>query len=65
MEGSGGQRSGQANLGVPGRREQRQQQQQQERDVLLSSNPDFELPAGSGPHGRIPAGIRGQQGQAF
>ena len=65
MEGpGGGQRSGQANLGVPGRREQRQQQQQ--RDILLSSNPDFELPAGSGPHGRIPAGIRGvQQGQAF
>ena len=65
MEGTGGRRSGQANLGVPGRREQRHQQQQQERDVLLSSNPDFELPAGSGPHGRIPAGIRGQQGQAF
>lgn len=63
-EGAGGQRSGQANLGVPGRREQRQQQQQQ-RDMLLSSNPDFELPAGSGPHGRIPPGIRGQQGQAF
>ena len=60
---SGGQRSGQANLGVPGRREQRHQQQQ--RDMLLSSNPDFELPAGSGPHGRIPAGISGQQGQAF
>ena len=62
-EGPGGQRSGQANLGVPGKRDQRQQQQQ--RDMLLSSNPDFELPAGSGPHGRIPAGIRGQQGQAF
>ena len=60
-EGAGGQRSGQANLGVPGRREQRQQQ----RDMLLSSNPDFELPAGTGPHGRIPPGIRGQQGQAF
>ncbi len=59
-----GPRSGQANLGVPGRRDQRQLQQQQ-RDMLLSSNPDFELPGGSGPHGRIPAGIRGQQGQAF
>ena len=62
--------AGQANLGVPGRREQQryhqQQQQQQQRDMLLSSNPDFELPGGSGPHGRIPAGIgRGQQGQAF
>ena len=65
MEGPGGQRSGQANLGVPGRRDQRHQQQQQQRDMLLSSNPDFELPGGSGPHGRIPAGIRGQQGQAF
>ena len=73
MEGPGGnQRSGQANLGVPGRREQRYQQQhqaqqQQQRDMLLSSNPDFELPAGSGPHGRIPVGVvRGQQqGQAF
>ena len=63
MEGAGGQRSGQANLGVPGRREQRHQQQQ--RDMLLSSNPDFELPGGSGPHGRIPAGVVGQQGQAF
>lgn len=62
--GAGGQRSGQINLGVPGRREHRQQQQQ--RDMLLSSNPDFELPGGSGPRGRIPAGIRGQQqGQAF
>lgn len=63
---SAGQRSGQANLGVPGggRREQKQQQQQQ-RDMLLSSNPDFEIPTGSGPHGRIPAGVRGQQGQAF
>ena len=58
-----GQRSGQANLGVPGRREQKYQQQQ--RDMLLSSNPDFEIPTGSGPHGRIPAGVRGQQGQAF
>ena len=59
--GAGGQRSGQANLGVPGRR-----LQQQQRDMLLSSNPDFELPSGSGPHGRVPAGIRGpQQGQAF
>lgn len=56
-------RSGQANLGVPKRKEQRQQQQQ--RDMLLSSNPDFELPTGSGPHGRIPVGVRGQQGQAF
>ena len=64
MEGAGGQRSGQTSLGVPGRRDQRQQQQQQ-RDILLSSNPDFELPVGSGPHGRIPAGIGGQQGQAF
>ena len=61
MEGS---RSGQANLGVPGRSQQRQLQQQQ-RDMLLSSNPDFELPGGSGPHGRIRAGIRWQQGQAF
>ena len=58
-------RPGQASLGVPGRREQQRQQQQQQRDMLLSSNPDFELPGGSGPHGRIPAGIRGQQGQAF
>ena len=63
--------TGQSNLGVPGRREQQryqqqqQQQQQQQRDMLLSSNPDFELPGGNGPHGRIPAGMRGQQGQAF
>ena len=49
----GVQRRGQANLDVPGRREQRHRQQQ--RDMLLSSNPDFELPSGSGPHGRIPA----------
>lgn len=63
MEATGGQRSRQANLDVPGRREQKHQQQQ--RDILLSSNPDFELPSGSGPHGRIPAGVGGQQGQAF
>ena len=68
MEAAGGHRSRQPNLGVPGKKEQRQQQQQQQqqqRDMLLSSNPDFELPGGSGPHGRIPAGVRIQQGQAF
>lgn len=49
--------SGQANLGVPGR-----VPVQQQRDMLLNSNPDFELP----PHARGPMIPRGQQqGQAF
>ena len=58
---------GQTNLGVPPRRRvgQQQQQAQQQRDVVLQSNPDFELgalgPSASG--GRIPPHM--MQGQAF
>lgn len=58
--GGGGyqQRSGQPNLGVPSRRAV----QQQPRDVVLNSNPDFELGPGQS---RLPPHLRGQQGQAF
>lgn len=55
------QRSGQPNLGVPSRRAV-QQQQQQPRDVLLNSNPDFEIGPGQS---KLPPHLRGQQGQAF
>lgn len=58
----GAQRPGQANLGVPSRRPV--QPQQQQRDVLLNSNPDFELPGGAR-GARNPAIPRPQQGQAF
>ena len=54
---------GQTNLGVPPRR--RSGQQQQQRDMVLQSNPDFELDA-RGPNtsgGRIPPHM--MQGQAF
>ena len=53
------QRSGQANLGIPGRRPV-----QQQRDILLNSNPDFEL-SDVARGGRIPGAMAGQQGQAF
>lgn len=55
-------RPGQVNLGVPTRRPAPPQQQQ--RDLLLNSNPDFELHAG--PRGaRDPAMPMIQHGQAF
>ena len=55
------QRSGQPNLGVPSRRAV-QQQQQQQRDVLLNSNPDFDLGPGQS---RLPPHVGGQPGQAY
>ena len=61
---------GQTNLGVPPRRrsgQQQQYQQQQQRDMVLQSNPDFELGHARGASasgGRIPPPHL-MQGQAF
>lgn len=54
----GNYRVGQANLIPPGRRQQHQQ-----RDMLLNTNPDFEI-AGVR-EARVPPAMGGQQGQAF
>ena len=60
-----GHRPGQPSLGVPGRRPSGQlQQQQQQRDVILGSNPDFELPPGTRAP-RTPGVPLIQHGQAF
>ncbi|KAL6713431.1 regulator of ime2 [Lecanora helva] len=62
-------RPGQSNLDVPGRRPsgpQQLPQHQQQRDLILGSNPDFEIPPGATPPSRAPGGVPIiQHGQAF